>query len=78
MELLRAASYGKNFQPDADTAPSAAAGGGGGAQSLTHAFVGACKKLRILNALRNFEIGMPLTAGAPRGWCGHSSLPASP
>jgi vacuolar protein sorting-associated protein 16 len=44
--LLRAASYGKNFQPDMDPLP----------------FVSACKKLRVLNALRNFEIGIPLTS----------------
>lgn len=32
-------------------------------QSLTQLFVSACKKLRVLNALRSFEIGMPLSSG---------------
>jgi hypothetical protein len=39
-------SYGKAFDPDIDAAP----------------FVAACKQLRCLNALRRFDVGMPLTS----------------
>ena len=48
MALLRAASYGKAFDPDIDAGP----------------FVDAARELRVLNALRQFAVGMPLTAGA--------------
>jgi hypothetical protein len=44
--LLRCASYGKSFDPDFDSA----------------VFVEACKRLRLLNALRAFGAGLPLTA----------------
>ena len=47
MTLLRAASYGKAFDPDIDAAP----------------FVAAARSLRVLNNLRQFTVGMPLTAG---------------
>lgn len=48
MALLCAASYGKAFDPDIDAGP----------------FVDAARELRVLNALRQFAVGMPLTAGA--------------
>ena len=48
MALLRAASYGKAFDPDIDAGP----------------VVDAARELRVLNALRQFAVGMPLTAGA--------------
>lgn len=44
--LLRCASFGKAADPDADAA----------------AFVAACRELRLLNALRSDEGGLPLTA----------------
>lgn len=47
MSLLRAASYGKAFDADIDAA----------------AFVTAARTLRILNSLRQFNVGMAMTAG---------------
>lgn len=44
--LLRAASYGKAFDITLEAS----------------AFVDACKRLRVLNSLREFDAGMPLTA----------------
>lgn len=43
--LMKAASYGKSFSPDADPAE----------------FVETARKLRVLNDIRRSEIGMPLT-----------------
>lgn len=43
--LMKAASYGKSFSPDADPAD----------------FVDTGRKLRVLNDIRRHEIGMPLT-----------------
>eukprot|EP00953_Heterococcus_sp_UTEX-ZZ885_P035724 18425-Heterococcus_DN1.PRE.1 len=44
--LLRAAAYGKGFLPDYDSDD----------------FVACCRKLRVLNAIRSAEVGVPLTA----------------
>lgn len=41
--LLKAAAYGKNFDPDADV-------------GVHNVFVATCKKLRVLNRLRDIEV----------------------
>lgn len=63
--LLRAASFGKHFDPDADFVVEG--GGGEGAPEgqlvgIHAAFVACCRKLRVLNALRDAGAGMPLTS----------------
>lgn len=51
-ELMSAAQFGKSFLP-----PGGLGTGGGSAD----AFANMCKTLRVLNAVRNFRVGMPLT-----------------
>ncbi|KAF4315758.1 hypothetical protein BBO99_00008961 [Phytophthora kernoviae] len=64
--LLRAASYGKCFVDsamDASTALPGGAGatGGGNAMMDAEMFVDMCRKIRVLNALRQQDVGFPLT-----------------
>ncbi|ETL42068.1 hypothetical protein L916_07062 [Phytophthora nicotianae] len=62
--LMRAASYGKCFVDSAMDASSALPGGagsGGNAMMDAELFVDMCRKIRVLNALRQQEIGFPLT-----------------
>ncbi|CAI5715278.1 unnamed protein product [Peronospora destructor] len=63
--LLRAASYGKCFVDSAMDASSALPGGtgtgGGNTMMDAEMFVDMCRKIRTLNALRQQDIGFPLT-----------------
>ena len=64
--LLRAAAYGKCYLPNLPNRPSTAAdsgdssgsgasagAGAGGAESAADLFVSACKRIRLLNAVRH-------------------------
>ncbi|KAI9909673.1 hypothetical protein PsorP6_014667 [Peronosclerospora sorghi] len=63
--LLRAASYGKCFVDAAMDVASALQGsgatGGGNTMMDTEMFVDMCRKIRTLNALRQQDVGFPLT-----------------
>ncbi|CEG41423.1 vacuolar protein sorting-associated [Plasmopara halstedii] len=63
--LLRAASYGKCFVDSPLDASAALSGnsntGGGNVMMDTEMFVEMCRKIRVLNALRQQEVGFPLT-----------------
>ena len=51
-QQMRAAQFGKSFLPP---------GGLGTGVGSADAFANMCKTLRVLNAVRNFRVGMPLT-----------------
>ena len=51
-QLMRAAQFGKSFLPP---------GGLGVGAGSADAFSTMCKTLRVLNAVRNYRVGMPLT-----------------
>lgn len=61
--LLRAAAYGKVFVDAAMDSASEPSGAAGVTPLDSELFVDMCRKIRVLNALREQSVGFPLTVG---------------